>query len=148
MNRMIGFVALVALLFVSACGGRDAKPVQTTNQSDISLSCQQIELELLSNSEQVKRLIKEHGKTTNQNVAIGAFSALVFLPGLLALDLKGAAKEEANALISRNRHLVNLANQKNCQLQNVDLNQATKEFKLNNGPSYQDQKKKGIASAD
>ena len=96
MKNFVTLFAIVSLLFLSACGGRKAAPVQTVKSNDVNLSCQQIELELISNNDQIKRLLQEHGKTVGNNVGIGALSLLLFPPMLLAMDLKGAAKQEAN----------------------------------------------------
>ena len=133
MKNFVTLCAIVSLLFLSACGGRKAAPVQTVKTNDVNLSCQQIELELISNNDQIKRLLQEHGKTVGNNVGIGALSLLLFPPMLLAMDLKGAAKQEANAYIGRNRNLVNVANQKACRFNTIDLEEATREFSLKTG---------------
>jgi hypothetical protein len=147
MRKFIQAITVISLLFVTACGGREARPVNAVTAADAGMSCQQIELELTSNGNQIKTLIQEHGDNVGQNVGIGALSVLLFPPALFALDLKGAAKEEANALIARNRHLVNVAKSKGFKFNNIDLESATRDFSLDNGKFEKTVKSNGQGSA-
>ena len=106
---------------LSSCGGRQAQPVNTFTQTDVGLSCRQIEAELLSNDRRIRSLVGEHQRSQNQNVAVGAVGLILFWPALFALDLKGAAKQESDALIVRSRNLANIGKQKNCRFETIVL---------------------------
>jgi hypothetical protein len=119
-NRALCFSILISFL-LSSCGGRQAQPVNTFDQADVALSCHQIETELLSNDRRIKSLIREHQRSQNQNVAVGAVGLVLFWPALFALDLKGAAKQESDALIVRSRNLANIGKQKRCRFKTIIL---------------------------
>ena len=114
-------LSLLLAVSLSSCGGRQANPVNTFTHSDTHLTCRQIETELLSNDRRIKSLVNEHARSQNQNVAVGAVGLILFWPALFALDLKGAAKQEADALIVRSRNLAAIGKQKNCRFETIVL---------------------------
>ncbi|MGI9464962.1 MAG: hypothetical protein ACR2OM_13530 [Aestuariivirgaceae bacterium] len=73
------------------------------------MRCDQIKAEINANNDQLEALAKEHDLKIAQNVVAGA--AGVFTLGLawFALDAKGAAKQDAEALSARNKYLAELA---------------------------------------
>jgi hypothetical protein len=123
MNKLCKAFSLFLLVSfsLSSCGGRQAQPVNTFAHADVGLSCHQIEAELLSNDRRIRSLVNEHQRAQNQNVAVGAVGLILFWPALFALDLKGAAKQESDALIVRSRNLANIGKQKNCRFKTIVL---------------------------
>ena len=70
--------------------------------------------EIQSNNVAARRLAGDDSKKSGRNVAVGVVGVLLFPPLLFALDLKGAAKTEMNALRDRNRYLGQLMVSKKC----------------------------------
>lgn len=100
---------LLGLVLLTACAGRDAKPVAVMNAYDRDLSCEQIQAEIQSNEAKARQLVDEDNSAHNANIAIGAVGVLLFWPALFALDLSDAERVEIDALHARNMHLANLA---------------------------------------
>lgn len=100
---------LLGLVLLTACAGRDAKPVAVMNAYDRDLSCEQIQAEIQSNETKARQLVDEQSSSRNANIAVGAVGVLLFWPALFALDLSDAERVEINALHQRNMHLANLA---------------------------------------
>ena len=122
-SKALSSFAMASIIFLSACAGREATPVQVIQSSDHNLSCSLIHAEANANSDQIRRLIQERAKTNSQNAAVAGVGVILFAPALFALNLKGAAKEEANALIQRNQHLLTIAKSKGCPLEISDPKQ-------------------------
>jgi len=111
--KTITTFALCAALLVG-CAGREAQRITVVQDGDFSRDCESLHLESQSINSQVKSLITENSKKQGKNAALTVVSVVVFLPALFALDLKGAAKAEFEALHERNKHLANIAASKGC----------------------------------
>lgn len=102
-------VCLVALaLTASACAGRDAQPVASVQAHDAVSDCAMISAEIQANNARVEALAAERNLKVVQNVAAGAVGVLVW-PIWFAMDAKGAAGTEIDALQARQQYLANLA---------------------------------------
>ncbi len=104
----------IAALILSACAGREARPMQSTKATDAQLSCELMAGEMKSNIQMARALAKEKEQTTSKNVAVAAIGVLFFPPLLFAMNLKEAEKTEMLALRDRNLHLRRLMTQKRC----------------------------------
>ncbi len=104
----------IAALILSACAGREARPMQSTKATDAQLSCELMAGEMKSNIQMARALAKEMEETTGKNVAAAAVGVLIFPPLLLLMNLKEAEKTEMLALRDRNLHLRRLMTQKGC----------------------------------
>lgn len=100
-------LALLGLPVLAACGGRVARPVAESTDLDAHLSCDHVESEYRVNLEKIQDLTGEKLGKTDDNIGW-----ILFMP--LFLDLSGAEKQEIEALVNRNDHLVELAEQKGC----------------------------------
>lgn len=109
------FILALCAIITAGCAGREAARVAVVQDGDFSRDCDSIHLETASNNSQIKNLIIENTKKKGQNAALTVVSVVVFLPALFALDLKGAAKAEYEALHQRNIHLANVAQNKGCE---------------------------------
>ena len=103
-----------AALALSACAGREARPVQTVRATDGQLSCELMESEITSNIRTARALAKQKEETKGKNVAAATIGILLFPPLLFAMDLKEAEKAEILALRDRNLHLRRVMTQKGC----------------------------------
>lgn len=100
---------------LASCAGREAQRVSVVQDSDFNKSCDALHLESNSNDSQIKALIVENANKQGKNAAVAIVGAVIFLPALFALDLKGAAKAEYEALVERNKHLADVAKNKKCK---------------------------------
>jgi hypothetical protein len=100
---------LFGLVLLTACAGRDAKPIPVMNAYDRDLSCEQIQAEIQNNETKASQLADERNSSRNANIAIGTVGALLFWPALFALDLSDAERVEIDALHQRNMHLASLS---------------------------------------
>jgi hypothetical protein len=101
-------------LVLSACAGREARPVQTARATDTQLSCELMASEITTNIQTARALTKEQNETSGKNVAVAAVGVLLFPPLLFAMNLKEAEKAEMLALRDRNLHLRRLMTAKGC----------------------------------
>jgi hypothetical protein len=113
---MKSLTILACLALLTACAGRDAKPVAMMSPYDRDLSCEQIEAEIQNNEAKAQQLAEEDNSAHNSNVAIGVVGALLFWPALFALDVSDAERVEIEALHDRNMHLATL--QRDCSTVN------------------------------
>ncbi|MEY5098692.1 MAG: hypothetical protein RJA36_1411 [Pseudomonadota bacterium] len=110
MKRMGLALALVAL---AGCAGRDAQPVAVVQAHDDGMTCQQIEGEIAANSQKIAQLQAEKSGKLAQNVAAG-IGGLFLFPIWFAMDFKGAAATDEQALNSRQVQLGGLAREEGC----------------------------------
>jgi hypothetical protein len=96
------------------CAGRDAIPVATVQATDSQADCAQIRAEIQVNNSQLQKLADEEGLKLAQNMAAGTLGFFTLGIGWFALDAKGSAKKEGEALSARNQYLAALAQQR-CQ---------------------------------
>ena len=126
-------LGLTAALTLSACAGRDPDPVQAVQPGDDRLTCTQLRSEISANSQAIRGLLDEQLKKKGNNTAAGVAGAVVFVPVLLFMDLKGAAGEEARAYQRRNQGLLKRYEAKGCRpeikMETYDAREARKAAK-------------------
>lgn len=118
-----------ASLVLSACAGREPKPVQTVQASDNDFSCLQIREEIAANNALITELSGEEGGKVAQNIAAGVAGLLIW-PLWFAMDFEDAAGKEGQALQARNEYLARLYTDNNC------VNLREKDDVVANAPSY------------
>lgn len=114
MLRSKVFASLISASILAGCAGREAEKISVVQDGDFNRDCSSLHLEAKSIDSQIKSLVIENTKKQNDNAALTVVSVIIFLPALFALDLKGAAKAEYEALIQRNQHLSNIAGNQGC----------------------------------
>ncbi|VAW01147.1 hypothetical protein MNBD_ALPHA07-2025 [hydrothermal vent metagenome] len=113
MNNTIVAVSMSALV-LAGCAGRNANPVAEVQPGDAALTCRQLSNEVQVNNQAIFGLIGEKKKSQGGNVAAGV-GAVIFLPALFFMNVKGAAGEEARAYQRRNQGLISRYNAKGCK---------------------------------
>jgi hypothetical protein len=98
---------------LAACAGRDPHPVAVVQPQDAQSDCAMIRAEIEANNVQAEKLAEENHAKIAQNVAAGVVGVVVW-PVWFAMDAKGAAGTEMDALKSRQQYLASLAEQR-CQ---------------------------------
>ena len=111
-TTMIGGAVTVLL---ASCAGRDPEIQQAVLSTDQTMSCQQIEAEVLTNATTAETKIAKNKADDTTDGAIGVAGAILFWPALLAIDTKNADGVEGNALLDRNDHLEQIAMRKGCE---------------------------------
>jgi hypothetical protein len=110
-----GKVSAVALAFaLSACAGRDPHPVAVVQPQDAQSNCAMIRAEIEANNVQAEKLADENHAKIAQNVAAGVVGVVIW-PVWFAMDAKGAAGTEMDALKARQQYLATLAEQRCAQ---------------------------------
>jgi hypothetical protein len=107
-------LAMAVGLALSACAGRDPHPAAVVQPQDQYSDCAMIRAEIEANNVQAQKLAEENGMKVAQNVAAGVVGVVIW-PVWLAMDAKGAAGTEADALKARQEFLSNLAVQRCAQ---------------------------------
>jgi hypothetical protein len=103
--------AFALALVLSACAGRDPHPVAVVQPQDAQSNCAMIRAEIEANNVQAEKLAEENHAKIAQNVAAGVVGVVVW-PVWFAMDAKGAAGTEMDALKARQQYLVALAEQR------------------------------------
>jgi hypothetical protein len=103
--------ALVACLALAACAGRDPHPVTVVQPQDTQSDCAMIRAEIEANNVQAEKLADENHAKIAQNVAAGVVGVVIW-PVWFAMDAKGAAGTEMDALKARQQYLATLAAQR------------------------------------
>jgi len=105
---------LAGLVFgigVAACAGRDPHPVSVVQPQDAVSDCAMIRAEIEANNVQAQKLADENHAKIAQNVAAGVVGVVIW-PVWFAMDAKGAAGTEMDALAARQQYLASLAAQR------------------------------------
>jgi len=111
-------LTMVALLIaVSACSGRPVEPVTIERTGDADLTCGQIEHEVAANEAAAVALIRNGENSHNASVALDVDGRLVLGPALVALDTDDEEMGTLRALLARNQHLDQMAEEKYCGLE-------------------------------
>ncbi|WP_112663996.1 hypothetical protein [Microvirga flavescens] len=105
---------LSASFLLAGCGGREARPVQSTNVGDVSLDCPAIAREFQANERQIVATIQEKDNANAKNAILGVAGAVVFFPALFFIDPKSPERVEIEALRNRNGVLEDIARAKRC----------------------------------
>jgi hypothetical protein len=103
--------AAACAFILSACAGRDPHPVAVVQPQDAQSDCAMIRAEIEANNVQAEKLAEENHAKIAQNVAAGVVGVVVW-PVWFAMDAKGAAGTEMDALKSRQQYLATLAEQR------------------------------------
>ena len=107
----IGAVFLTALI-LSGCAGKTANPISVVQGKDNSLTCEQLEAELVSLGSAARGLSKQSDKLP-KNVALLAAGAFLIVPYFF-VDLSEAEEEELNAVRARHMRIMRIATDKDC----------------------------------
>ena len=99
---------------LAACAGRDPHPVSVVQPQDAQSDCAMIRAEIEANNTQAQKLAEENNAKIAQNVAAGVVGVVIW-PVWFAMDAKGAAGTEMDALKARQQYLATLAAQR-CSL--------------------------------
>lgn len=140
MSRKINVTAaaVVALsTILTACGGREAKPIAITNPTDSAFDCAGISREFSANERQIVATLKERTRAQGKNIILGA-SGVFFFPALFFMDPKSPEKVEIDALRNRNKVLEEIARSKRCATPKSQLTEIYK--KLDNPGTAQSSK--------
>ena len=112
-SAALAFAALAVSL--AACGGRAANPVAMKQSFDADLSCTQIVAEVEANQRRIQTLKKEDDDRAGHNAAVATIGViLVGLPALAMIDDGEAQQKEGAAFRVRNKHLAQMAAEKEC----------------------------------
>ena len=111
--------AITIIVSLAACGGRDARPVMVSQYGDNKKSCEALEYELRHAETEIQRLVGQKDKT-GKNVALGVAGWFFLVPWFF-MDFKNAEAEEYEAYRQRYNHLVAIAIDKKCDVEEVDL---------------------------
>jgi hypothetical protein len=103
--------ALIISLALVACAGRDPHPVSVVQPQDTQSDCAMIQAEIQANNVQAQKLADENHAKIAQNVAAGVVGVVIW-PVWFAMDAKGAAGTEMDALTARQQYLTTLATQR------------------------------------
>lgn len=93
MNKLIASILIVTVL--TACAGRNPRPVDAMKVTDKEMACEQIQNELLLANNEISRLSVDADKTA-KNVALGVAGWFLIIPWFF-MDLKNAEKTEMEA---------------------------------------------------
>jgi hypothetical protein len=107
----IGAVFFIALI-LSGCAGRTANPISVVQGKDNSLTCGELEAELVSLGSAARGLSKQADKLP-KNAALLAAGAFLVVPYFF-IDLSDAEEEELNAVRARHMRIKRIATDKEC----------------------------------
>ncbi len=119
MKKIISGFVITSLLFLSACGGRQANPVMVSQYGDFEKSCKALEFEMTNAQAEIQRLLPKKDKT-GQNVALGVAGWFLLVPWFF-MDFKNAEAQEYEAYRQRYQHLASIAISKKCKVQPVEI---------------------------
>ena len=103
--------AIVAGFALASCAGRDPHPISVVQSQDAQSDCAMIRAEIEANNGQAEKLAEENHLKIAQNVAAGVVGVVIW-PVWFAMDAKGAAGTEMDALKARQQYLATLAAQR------------------------------------
>lgn len=105
-------VSIVIVCLITACAGRNPRPVDAMKVTDKEMTCEQIQNELLLANNEIIRLSVDADKTA-KNVALGVAGWFLIIPWFF-MDLKNAEKAEMEAYRQRLNNLNLLYMNKRC----------------------------------
>ena len=108
-------LAILALMALSACGGREARPVSEVRVTDDQLSCAHIKNEAEVNAARILDLLGEEEAAGENNAAL-LMAVPISIAFTLFLDLGDSERQEITALETRNKRLNVLGEKKGCPL--------------------------------
>jgi hypothetical protein len=107
-------MALALAFVLAASAGRDPHPIAVVQPQDAQSDCAMIRAEIEANNLQAEKLADENHAKIAQNVAAGVVGVVIW-PVWFAMDAKGAAGTEMDALKARQQYLASLAEQRCAQ---------------------------------
>ena len=110
------FVLIVFCSAITGCMGHNPMPIQTIQYGDESKSCLWLQSEMAEIEAGIAQKTGQRKAEVAKNLLIGGASLVLFWPGLLLLNLKGAKKVEIEALGKRHQYLQRLAADKGCDV--------------------------------
>lgn len=119
MKNIVTVLLLGSMLFVTACGGRNASPVMVAQYGDEQKSCEALRFEMSNAQAEIQRLLPKSDKT-GKNVALGVAGWFLLVPWFF-MDFKNAEATEYEAYRQRYNHLASIAMSKKCKVEYVNL---------------------------
>lgn len=116
MSRLKSYPALILSLLTMGCSNSLPQPILVYRQSDLELSCQEIENEVESILITNIGLKKEIKDTKQDNLALFITGQLLLFP-TLGMDVTGSREIELNAYTIRLSRLKDLADMKVCKFE-------------------------------
>ena len=113
-KRFLGAAGVLSLVFLGACAGRQAAPVQVNQADDFDKSCHELLQEVNHNQYRMALLVKESDHVRAGNADVVAGQAVFFPPVLVGYDQGKAQNLELRTLQERNKKLTQLAVDKDC----------------------------------
>ena len=110
MKKIVSLLA--AALLLSACAGGTPNPVPLHQPGDESLSCNELQLELMNNQTKIAHLIPQQNKM-GKNIALGVAGAFIIVPWFF-MDFSDAERVEIQAYQLRDNWLRSLYKKKKC----------------------------------
>ena len=104
-------------LTLTACAGRDPKPIPLRSQLDGTMTCDALALEKQANQSLLAHLAEEENNETAYNLVVTGLALAVVTPVALALDFSNAETVETNSLIKRNKRIDALRVTRGCVLE-------------------------------
>lgn len=103
---------LLMVVIVVGCAGRDPRPIETVKPTDKIMTCDDIDMEIMTATNEFNRLTIESDKTA-RNVALGILGYFLIIP-LFFMDFKNAEKHEAEMYRNRITNLRYLQHKNKC----------------------------------
>lgn len=125
-QRALLIMIIVAILCVG-CAGRAANPVMVQQYGDDKKSCQALEREMSFIQSEMQRLIPQTDKA-GKNIVLGITGAFFLVP-LFFMDMSQAEQMEIDAYRQRYNHLIIIAGDKQCGVDNPLIPEFTKPGK-------------------
>lgn len=113
-KRSIFTVVSLALITLSACGGRSPNPVSRYQIGDEKRTCEGLKVEVAHNEQEIIKLLP-YEDASGKNVALGVTGFFLVVP-LFFMDFKDAEELEVKALRDRNLWLRELASRQDCSM--------------------------------
>jgi len=108
---VMGAISIIALI-LSGCAGRTANPIPVVQSKDNSLTCEQLDAELVSLGSMARGLSKQSDKLP-KNAALLAAGAFLVVPYFF-VDLSETEEQELNAVRARHMRIKRIATDKGC----------------------------------
>lgn len=106
-------LCILLMVFIAAgCAGRDPRPIETAKPTDKTMTCDDIDMEIVTATNEFNRLTIESDKTA-RNVALGILGYFLIIP-LFFMDFKNAEKHEAEMYRNRITNLRYLQHKNKC----------------------------------
>lgn len=112
--KTTGWILVLSIFVLSACGGRTPQPVMVSQYGDQEKSCDALRYDIQYIEGEIQRLLPKTDKT-GKNVALGVAGWFLLVPWFF-MDFKNAEATEYQALRQRHQHLTSIAMGKKCKV--------------------------------